>query len=123
VKVTDQKSLNLQIMISIKPQIAKVAKAREFTYVPRYYDERKEKIAEMEKQIRESENDKIKGEHKVKEFRFRRSMNMRWRGEEYEGAVKKSNKIIFLLMIALFFIGYYIVKHSDAIQSIMDNNQ
>ena len=54
-------------MLSIRPQIAKVAKAREFTYVPRYYDERKEKIAEIERQIRKDEDDNKKGDKKVRE--------------------------------------------------------
>ena len=76
-------------MLSIRPQISKVAKAREFTYVPRYFDERKEKIAEIERQIRKDEDDNKKGDKKVREFHFRAAMSNRWRGEDYDNSVKR----------------------------------
>jgi len=103
-------------MLSIRPQIAKVAKAREFTYIPRYYDERKEKIAEIERQIRKEEKDNNKGDKKVREFHFRSAMSNRWRGEEYENTIRKSNALILVLIGGIISIGFYIYKKFDLIE-------
>lgn len=103
-------------MLSIRPQIAKVAKAREFTYIPRYYDERKEKLAEMERKIRQEEDDKKVGEKRVREFHFRAAMNNRWRGEEYDNSVRRSNATILILIGGMVMAGYYIYKKFDLIE-------
>ena len=103
-------------MLSIRPQIAKVTKAREFTYIPRYYDERKEKIAEIERQIRKEEEDSKKGERKVREFHFRSAMSTRWRGEDYDNTVRKSNALILILIGGIISIGFYIYKKFDLIE-------
>lgn len=103
-------------MLSIRPQIAKVAKAREFTYIPRYYDERKEKIAEIERQIRKDEEDNNNGDKKVREFHFRSAMSNRWRGEDYDNTVRKSNALILLLIGGFIMIGFYVYKKFDLIE-------
>lgn len=110
------KTLKFAPMLSIRPQIAKVAKAREFTYIPRYYDERKEKLAEMERKIRQEEDDKKVGEKRVREFHFRTAMNNRWRGEEYDNSVRRSNATILILIGGMVMAGYYIYKKFDLIE-------
>lgn len=108
-------------MLSIRPQIAKVAKPRSFTYLPRYYDERKEKINELERKIRKEENNEENGNKKVHEFHFRNAINERWRGVEYKNAVSRSNMIIILLIITISFIGYYLFKKFDMIELWMQH--
>jgi hypothetical protein len=103
-------------MLSIRPQIAKVAKAREFTYIPRYYDERKEKIAEIERKIRDEQDDKKIGEKRVREFHFRAAMSNRWKSEEYRESVKRSNITILILIGTILITGFYIYKKFDIIE-------
>lgn len=103
-------------MMSFKPQIAKVAKPRAFSYFPRYYDERKERIAEMEKIIRAEAGDETKGKRKVREFKFRSAMDLKWRGEDYSGSIRKSNIMILILIAAIFGIAYYLYYKFDLIE-------
>lgn len=103
-------------MLSIRPQIAKVAKHRDFTYIPRYYDERKEKIAEMERKIRQEEEDHAKSEKRVREFHFRSAMSNRWKGEEYHSAVRKSNMTILVLIAGIISIAFYVYRKFDLIE-------
>lgn len=103
-------------MLSIRPQIAKVAKSKEFVYFPRFYDERKEKLAETERLIRKEEEDKIKGDKKVREYHFRSAMSNRWRGEDYDNTVRKSNALILLLIGGFIMIGFYVYKKFDLIE-------
>jgi hypothetical protein len=110
------KTIKFAPMLSIRPQIAKVAKAREFTYIPRYYDERKEKIADIERKIRQEEDNKNIGEKRVREFHFRSAMANRWKSDEYRESVKRSNITILVLIGAILMLGFYIYKKFDLIE-------
>lgn len=108
-------------MLSFKPQIAKVAKSKEFYYHPRFYDEKKEKMKELEKRVKDTADSEASGEKRIREYKFREAMNNRWRSTEYVGEVRKSNLTIIGIIGLLLAVGYYIIKFTNILGGQLPN--
>jgi hypothetical protein len=90
------------------PRFFKLPNHRQFNYVPRYYDEKKEQLEERKKRI--LEEDGVYTEHEsTPESRIRGRM----KGYFHKGKVRKTNMsnirilvIMFFLMLVAYFILY-----------------
>lgn len=87
----------------------KKPKHRKFDYLPRYYDEDKERL----EQTLNSYKGEARNEQKVK-ARISSGLRQRYRGnDEYRrSSNKKSNLRIVYILIVLFFISYMILSSS-----------
>jgi hypothetical protein len=98
--------------------LTKVNENKRFGYVPRYYDERKERLEMMaEKYTEKGEVD----EFKRKEF-LRQSISDSWSsGSAVRARSKKSANIRFLMILAvLALLVYFIFSKGDSINTIVE---
>ena len=79
------------------PSFFKTANHRQFDLKTRYYDERKEELDERVKRAEEGRN----------AIRFKND----WGSSKRSEANKKSNRIIFLIIVALTAFCWLILKH------------
>lgn len=95
----------------------KTPKHKKFGYIPRFYDEEKERLQEQLDQHRGD----ITDEEKVKR-RISSGLRQRYVGDEsYRKAnVKKSNFRILYVLVILMFISYIILS-SNRIQTILES--
>ena len=86
--------------------VFKAIRNKKFDYVPRYYDERKERLEELKKKYKNlPENSKI-GESR-KQINFRDEWNTR---KEFKPAGNNSGRF-FIILAILFFAAYMIIKY------------
>lgn len=98
--------------------LTKVNENKRFGYVPRYYDERKERLEMMaDKYAEKSEVD----EFKRKEF-LRQSISDSWSSSSATRARSKKNaNIRFLLILAILALLVYVVfSKGDSINTIVE---
>lgn len=84
----------------------KTAKPKSFSYKPRYYDERKDRIEELKQQIRKVNGEEAEGSpeaSRIREgFEFRRS-------QRAVTQPKFSNSRIIIIALAISLLVYYLL--------------
>lgn len=85
------------------PSFFKTYKPKEFNYIPRYYDPRKE---ELEERIRRIEREM--GDDKVEAYRptIRRGQMRNYFRRRERKVQKRSNLRLIIILLVLFFIAY-----------------
>ena len=88
------------------PSVFKQNRAKRFEFNPRFYDERKERIEELKKKYA-SEGKSTEGIRTIQ----RGSLKSDWRsGDTRAEKVGSSNRLLLIIVIALFALTYLILK-------------
>ena len=94
-------------------------KHKRFDYVPRYYDERKEKlknkIAAYEQESNVSSDERVR-----REISFREKTSDRWGNDEYKSASMRQNLRLILILAGLAVVVYYIFMGIEGIEPLID---
>ena len=97
--------------------LTKVSQHKRFYFVPRYYDERKERLDRMVEKYaeREKENDENADQNDFRRHEaLRQSMTETW-GRDRRRAKQRtgSNARVVLIIIAILAVGYLVFKPSS----------
>lgn len=89
------------------PSFIRQNKHKTFEFKPRYYDESKERIAELRKKYnkQEGEESKVGGES------MRAAMQQKWNGNR-AAKVQSSNRRLLYIIVGLFAVAYYLLRFS-----------
>jgi hypothetical protein len=91
--------------------LSKVNKYKRFNFVPRYYDERKERLDSLvDKYSKEEETKEEDFDYRRKEA-MRLSMSDTWgRGKDILQQKKTGNIRVILIILGILFLGYLVFK-------------
>lgn len=91
-------------------------KNKRFSYLPRYYDERKERLALKKKQFEDSEN--LSNEERKLYLReqFRNSWSL---GRTRQQANSQANFRTLILIAFILILGYFVFNGIEGIQSVI----
>lgn len=97
-------------MILQRIRFMKVNKHKRFSYSPRYYDERKERI----QRIREAYSDKEGNSPSEKQAQVRDRIQSAWQTEKsYSQQSRIANVRLIIILVALILAVYFILGYVD----------
>lgn len=92
---------------------------RKFDYNPRYYDERKERLARKQEQFERIESGEMSAEDR--RALLRESMRNEWTRADYRQRQQRSSNIrIFMLVLILLALGYFLLFGIDQVDVIVE---
>lgn len=89
------------------PSFIRQNQHQRFEFRPRYYDERKERLAEIKRKYEASPEDREARRERI-QFRREGSIGREWRGVKAHSS-QRSNGRLVLIIIALFALAYYLL--------------
>ncbi len=92
------------------------AQNKRFSYLPRYYDERKERLAVKKKQFEDVENLSEEDRKNFLKEQFRDSWSL---GSTRQQAIYQANFRILILIAFLLILGYFVFNGIEGIQSVI----
>lgn len=96
--------------------LSKASRYKRFNYIPRYYDERKERLELKRKMYQELELNS----DQERSAMFKDSLHQSWNRGKYVRKQKQSaNLRIVLLILFICFLGYFILNGLDDIDTIL----
>ena len=95
-------------------------KYREFDYIPRYYDERKERLDKRMQEIKVDLNHDEKLQHR-REMDFRESAKEKWQGEGFEKQNRNSNIRLIVILGLLIMAMVYLFQYIDGFTLLLQN--
>ncbi len=101
---------------SIPPvfRVFRTKEPREFGYVPRYYDEEKERMQERYRRIQQEVEDARNAGQEVRHEHLRDRMDHSWRGE-YARQSQQANIRLLIILVLLCLICYIIFAYLGAV--------
>jgi hypothetical protein len=93
---------------------------KRFRYIPRYYDEDKERL---EKRVREIEQEVkgVDGERVRREMKFREAASRSWNRNEHSKQAMRKNVRLMVVLVALCVGFYYLYTKMDGFASLFAN--
>ncbi|MBL1279165.1 MAG: hypothetical protein COA33_002790 [Fluviicola sp.] len=89
-----------------------------YQYNPRYYDERKERLAAKKKQYEELDSSNMSNERR-KEI-FKENIKGEWNRAQYRQSQNRtSNYRILLLILIILVLGYFVFNGVDEVDTIV----
>ncbi|MBX7093859.1 MAG: hypothetical protein K1X56_03985 [Flavobacteriales bacterium] len=99
-------------MFSLKSRFFKVRDPKKFSYTPRYYNERKERLDDLVRS--HSEKTGTDPEKVRREFNFRDNMNSRWQSKNHATRDARDRHVRLLVLIAgLVGVCLYAIKRLE----------
>jgi len=96
----------------------KTFKNKQYDYVPRYYDERKERLALKKKQFEKLEDNSLNAEDRKSILRS--NMQSTWsRAQNSQKQKQTSNLRVLLLIAILIFLGYFIFNGINEVDTVV----
>lgn len=96
--------------------LSRVGRHKRFNFVPRYYDERKERLELKKMKYQEKNLD----ENSRRSELFRDSIQHSWnRGKSVRKQKQSANMRIILLIVLIFLLGYFIFNGLDDIDQVI----
>jgi hypothetical protein len=96
--------------------LSKASRFKRFNYIPRYYDERKERLELKRKMYQELELNS----DEERSAMFRDSLQQSWNRGKYVRKQKQSaNLRIVLLILFICFLGYFILNGLDDVDQVI----
>ena len=96
--------------------LSKTGRYRRFNFVPRYYDERKERLELKRKMYQEKDLD---SDSQRTAF-FRDSLQQSWnRGKSVRKQKQSANMRIFILVLLILALGYFVFNGLDDIDQVI----
>ena len=92
--------------------IFKQTKNKSYNYVPRYYDERKERLKNLEEKYRKISDDEYSSGYRRTNYRDT------WKVKRNKKSDQNSRIRLIVIMVFLFFIAYIILKKSDLLRYV-----
>ena len=93
---------------------------RRFDYNPRYYDDRKESLAQKKEYYEKVESGELSDDERRSNFRDSLRGELT-RGEYRQGQNRSANIRVILLIIVLTALGYFIFNGLDDVDDIVNN--
>lgn len=95
---------------------SKTSRYKRFNFVPRYYDERKERLELKRKMYQEQELD---SDSQRAEF-FRDSLHQSWnRGKIFRKQKQSANMRTLILILLILVLGYFIFNGLDDVDQVI----
>jgi hypothetical protein len=101
--------------------LTKVSQHKRFSFYPRYYDERKERIVSLRKKYEQEDNQNEENSlgFERKEM-LKQSISDSWkRGKNSHHSDAKANKRVLLIISLILVIGYFIFSGSNNVETIV----
>ncbi len=90
------------------PSIFKQHRAKHFSFKPRHYDERKERLEKLRAKYQKEASQSA--EKKVKRAEIEDRFRSEWQSRR-QSSVKSSNRVLLLIITGLLFLTYYIIMY------------
>ena len=92
---------------------------RRFDYNPRYYDERKESLAQKKEYYEKMKSGELSDDERRSAFRdnFKSELS---RGEYRQGQNRSSNIRVIVLIVVIVALGYFVLNGLDGVDTIVN---
>lgn len=93
-------------------------KYKRFNYIPRYYDERQERLDQMEAKYSESADPERR-----RDIKFKANLQDNWGNAQHKSQAFKANLRLLLILAILLFGVYYLFERIDLFGEIIKDSQ